>query len=518
MDNHNHKRLVIVDDEEMVTASIRNYLVLETDYEVLTFTSPNEALEKLKNNSISIAISDFLMPEMDGIDFLKAVKNLYPQTTLILLTGYADKENAIKAINEIGIYKYIEKPWDNEDLKITIDNAFERTDLIISLEEKIKELNSTQEELKKVNSHLESLVRARTSELEAANAELKAIIESSPDGILTLNKDFIINSVNPAIVSLKGSFKKDIINIPLTKIIGLNKLRDIKPDKLTKPCFDNNCIMYNDRLNKTIPVEISIAPIITGDESTEHSFVVVVRDVTSQKETERLREDFIATLTHDLRTPLQAAIQTLNFFLDKTLGELNEKQVKYLDTMRTSNKDMLGLVNALLEVYKYESGELKLTKDSIIINDVINQCFEEIKSLISQKNITMETDMPPTTLQIFADKKELRRVLANFIGNAINYTPTNGKITVKASSVNNFVTVTVTDTGRGIPTTDLGKLFQRFSQGTSKQRSTGTGLGLYLSRQIIEAHGGKVWVQSKENEGSTFGFSIPINLIEEYHE
>jgi len=497
------KRLVIVDDEEMVISSIRNYLLLETDYEVLSFTSPKKALKQIVNHPVNLAISDFLMPEMDGIEFLKEVKKLNSQATLILLTGYADKENAIKAINEIGIYKYIEKPWDNEELKITIDNALERTDLVINLENKINELNEAQKALKVYNDKLEHLVKERTYELTYTNAELKAIINSTADGILTLNENFVITSANTTMENLSGLTKNKLNNKPIETIISTK----ISEKDLTGPILDNDCFVLNHITKKNIPVELSVAPIITDSPSNNNNFVVVVRNISAQKETERLREDFIATLTHDQRTPLLAAIQTLNFFLDGSLGELTEKQKQLLDTMRTSNKDMLGLVNALLEVYKYESGELKLFKDKLCLNDLISTCIEEVKSLLDKKQLSVITNITDNIV-IEADKKELRRVLANFIGNAISFTPVSGKITVKAKVESGNIKFSITDTGRGIPESDLNKLFQRFSQGTSKQRSTGTGLGLYLSRQIIEAHGGNVWVKSKENSGSTFGFTI----------
>lgn len=518
LESNSNKRLIVVDDEEMVISSIKNFLLLETDYEVLTFTSPKKALEELHKIPVSLAISDFLMSEMDGIEFLNEVRKLYSQATLILLTGYADKENAIKAINTLGIYKYIEKPWNNEELKITIDNAFERTDLILSLEKKVTELNEAQKELKKYTDKLEELVQERTKKLSYANAELEAIIESSADGILTLDDNLVITSANTAIENLKGLNKKNIVNQPLKEIIQFsNEFKDFnKPMKKIYP--DRSSLICNNNTNRNIPVELSIAPILTSDFVTKHDYVVVVRDVTAQKETDRLREDFIATLTHDLRTPLLAAIQTLNFFLDGTVGELTDKQKKLLDTMRASNKDMLGLVNALLEVYKYESGELKLLKDYTNINELIKACLEEVQSLVEKKHLKIGLKLLEAPVQIYADKKELRRVLANLLGNAINFTPIEKEITIEAYTEKNYVTVKIKDAGRGIPTSDIGKLFQRFSQGTSKQRSTGTGLGLYLSRQIIEAHGGKIWVTSEENVGSTFGFSIPIKEIEANNE
>ena len=128
--------LVVVDDEEMVLTSLRSFLTLETDYEVLSFDAPDKALAAVREQSIDLVISDYLMPAMTGIDFLLEVKKLQPFATRILLTGYADKENAIKAINEVGLYQYIEKPWDNEELKLVIQNGIERRFLMEQLEAK----------------------------------------------------------------------------------------------------------------------------------------------------------------------------------------------------------------------------------------------------------------------------------------------------------------------------------------------------------------------------------------------
>lgn len=360
----NTRKIVIVDDESIVTDTLETLLGLEFQQEICAFNSPSEALSFIQHNGCDVVISDFLMPKMNGIEFLTQIKKISSNACLILLTGYADKENAIKAINEVGIYRYMEKPWNNDDLILAIKNGLERTELI-------------------------------------------------------------------------------------------NKL-------------------------------------------------------TLEQEMNKLRDDFIATLTHDLRTPLLAAIQTLKFFLDGTLGELNENQEKFLDTMLSSNKDMLGLVNALLEVYKYESGQLVLHKDKFQLDELISKCVEELTPLATQKQINVE--YTKTSIEIFADKQELRRVISNLLGNALNYTKENGNIKVSLKVKDSQAIVEVEDNGVGIPKEDIPNMFRRFSQGTKKKRSTGTGLGLYLSRQIVEAHGGKISLKSEVGKGSTFTFEVPTYL------
>lgn len=142
MNESNHKpTIVLVDDEEMVLTSISSLLEMESDYKVKTFTSPEKAAKYIEDNGVHLVISDYLMPEMDGITFLAEVKKIKPDIPRIILTGYADKENAIKAINEVGLFQYIEKPWDNSDLLLKIRNGVEKFGLIRKLQKKINELN-----------------------------------------------------------------------------------------------------------------------------------------------------------------------------------------------------------------------------------------------------------------------------------------------------------------------------------------------------------------------------------------
>jgi DNA-binding NtrC family response regulator len=147
--------VVLVDDEQMVLTSLRSILALETDYQVETFTSAKDALAYIESHSVDLVVSDYLMPEMDGISFLAKVRDIKPEVPRVILTGYADKENAIKAINEVGLYQYIEKPWNNEDLMIIIRNGLEKKKLLKKLQEKILEINSAYGELQ--NMHTEIL-------------------------------------------------------------------------------------------------------------------------------------------------------------------------------------------------------------------------------------------------------------------------------------------------------------------------------------------------------------------------
>ena len=511
-------KIVVVDDEKIVTSAFKTLLKVEGFDDAHFFNNPKDALLFLKKETPDLIISDFIMPEMNGLEFLTAAKKLHSDVSMILLTGYADKENAIKAINEIGLYKYIEKPWDNDDLILNIKNGIERSHLLKKLNEKIDELEKAKNELENYSQNLEQMVKERTADLTAANLKLSGIINYCADGIIIIDRLGIIEQVNPACENMTGLSETALCHMKLQEIaysdnVDFNKagksgifgLGKDKSEILIRDCYIRNALS-----DKRIPVEINFASISTEE---KERYVGVIRDVSLQKDTERLRDDFIATLTHDLRTPLLAAIQTLKFFLDGSLGVLDEKQTVLLSTMLHSNEDLLGLVNALLEVYKFESGKLTLCKTIFPPKYLIEQCFDELKPLADNKNIEfiLNCDISDD-VEILADKGEIKRVMINLCGNAVNYTNKNGKIEVFAKAQAGDFIFSVNDNGNGIPKEDIPLLFTRFSQGTSKKRSTGTGLGLYLSRQIVEAHGGKIWLESKLQKGSEFSFILPNSV------
>jgi len=513
-------KILYVDDDKLLTSTFSTLMKVEGFKNVVVYNDPAEAVKYLETEIPDLIISDFLMPGMNGLEFLREAKKLHPEVSMILLTAYADKENAIKTINEIGVYKYIEKPWDNDDLIMNIRNGIERSHLLADLREKITELEKAKAQLTAYSENLEALVAERTKELTIANKKLSGIINYCADGIIIIDAQGNIEQVNPACENMVGLSAETLMSMKIQEIAytdnpKLNKApkSSLKTAILGLSCENSEFLLRdlylrNSLNNESVPVEINFAS-LSGEDSDEEKFVGVIRNCTAQKETERLRDDFIATLTHDLRTPLLAAIQTLKFFLDGSLGEIKEQQKVLLSTMLQSNEDLLGLVNALLEVYRFESGKLSLCKTVFNINDLVTQCYDELEPLSRKKDISfnLHSDIDKDLL-IDADRAEIKRVITNLCGNALNYTNKGGKIDIYVKAQCGDLIFSVADNGNGIPKEDIPHLFMRFSQGTTKKRSTGTGLGLYLSRQIVEAHGGKIWVESKVNKGSEFSFLL----------
>lgn len=495
-------KILVLDDDILVTSSLKSLFLIEGFSNAAFFNSPGEALSFLQTNKCDVIISDFMMPEMNGLDFLYKAKELCPNSSRILLTGYADKENAIKAINEIGLYKYIEKPWDNDEFILNIKNAYERTHLVETLEEKNLELE-------KYSKHLEELVEQKTAGIIEINEKLSAVINNCADGIIIFSDDKQVLDANPSAQSMFGLSKEIILTkkaneLFISKDIIWDNVFFNHEEQLLREIQVINAVNMNN-----IPVEISVAYIPPQNSMKFGSFVFVIRNVNLQKDLERLREDFIVTLTHDLRTPSLASIQTLEYFLNGTLGTLNDKQNMLLSTMKKSHEDMLGLINTLLEVYKYESGRLQLVKTSFNFQTLLDECIDQIKPIADNKHQTIEkiyVDLDKN--DVYADRNEIRRVIINLIGNAVKYTQEEGLIIVKAEIDKNDLRFSVQDNGEGIYKHDIPKLFKRFSQGTQEKRSISTGLGLYLSKQIIDAHNGKIWLESDKGKGSEFFFLL----------
>ena len=519
------KKILIVDDDVIVTSALKTLFKVEGINNFVMFNNPLEAIDYLKENQPCVIVSDFMMPQMNGLEFLTEAKKLYPDVSMILLTGYADKENAIRAINEVGLYRYIEKPWDNDDLLINIKNGIERSYLVQNLNEKIAELEVANKKLEDYSQNLEQIVEERTKSLAVANMKLSSIIENCADGIILLDKNGNVEDVNPACENFLGCAVKTLVGKNFSEFVEFETLfarqkfvdeKGFLPSLIegNSEVLVKDLYIINDLSKEKIPVEINFA--LCSLENDTPCYVGVIRDIHVQKETEKLRDDFIATLTHDMRTPLLAAIQTLRFFLEGALGELQDQQKLLLSTMLQSNEDLLGLVNALLEVYRFESGKLALVKTNFPVKNLLNQCYEEIRPLADAKELSLEIEYETSEAPvIYADRGELKRVIINLCGNAVNYTNKGGVIKLSLKQKEDDIIFSVIDNGNGIPKEDIPHLFKRFSQGTSKKRSTGTGLGLYLSRQIIEAHNGKIWVESKLDKGSEFSFLLTDVVITE---
>jgi signal transduction histidine kinase len=229
------------------------------------------------------------------------------------------------------------------------------------------------------------------------------------------------------------------------------------------------------------------------------------------RELSDMKEEFLALTTHDLRSPLTVISGVINFFTSGRLGDLTPEQKNMVSMMERNTQNLIELVNDLLDASKLESGTLRLDLVPVNVRELADDLRESMEPLAREKGIRIEELIPEDLPPIRADRNKLRRVLVNLVSNAIKFTPKGGRVELRAEREDGAVRVCVKDTGVGIPAEDLERLFDKYEQARSRatRSEKGTGLGLYITRQLVELHGGQIGVRSEVGKGSTFSFTIP---------
>jgi len=230
------------------------------------------------------------------------------------------------------------------------------------------------------------------------------------------------------------------------------------------------------------------------------------------RELSAMKEEFLALTTHDLRSPLTVISGVINFFTSGRLGDMTAEQKNMVSMMERNTQNLIELVNDLLDASKLESGTMRLDAATIELRGLVGELKEQMQPLAREKEIALEEDVPEDLPELRADRAKLRRVLVNLVSNALKFTPKGGHVRLGAAREGRFVRVSVTDTGVGIQREELHDIFDKYAQARSRatRSEKGTGLGLYITRQLVELHGGKISVQSEVGKGSTFSFTIPI--------
>jgi signal transduction histidine kinase len=231
------------------------------------------------------------------------------------------------------------------------------------------------------------------------------------------------------------------------------------------------------------------------------------------KELDYLKSDFVSNVSHELRTPLTAIKGAVDLMLREIAGPLTEKQTHYLTRVRSNTQHLAALINDLLDLSKIESGRIEVKFSRVSLNGLVHEVVEGLRPVAAEKVIVLEATIREPSTLVWADRDKINQVLMNLIGNAIKFTPVQGRVTVSASrNGEESVQVSVSDTGPGVPPDEKEKIFAKFYQiaEVNGENPKGTGLGLAISKALVELHGGKIWVESEEGHGSTFSFTLPL--------
>jgi len=226
----------------------------------------------------------------------------------------------------------------------------------------------------------------------------------------------------------------------------------------------------------------------------------------------RHKSDFLATMSHELRTPLNAIIGFSEVLQEQMFGDLNERQLAYVADVLEAGRHLLSLINDVLDLAKIEAGKMELELSEVALPELLRSAVSMHSERASRGGLEIAVSTEPDEITIAADERRVRQIVFNLLSNAVKFTPAGGRVDVAARLDDGQVDVAVADTGPGIPTEDLDTIFEEFEQSPDgRQSDEGTGLGLPLSRKLVELHGGRIWVDSQVGRGSTFHFTLPVH-------
>jgi signal transduction histidine kinase len=226
--------------------------------------------------------------------------------------------------------------------------------------------------------------------------------------------------------------------------------------------------------------------------------------------TSRHKSEFLANMSHELRTPLNAIIGFSQVLRERMFGDVTEKQGEYLDDILSSGHHLLSLINDVLDLSKVEAGQVELELEQFSLRDALERGVVMVRERATSNGVRLSLELTPDVAIVRGDERRVRQIVFNLLSNAVKFTPTGGNVTVATARVDGEVHVSVTDTGPGIATDDQERIFEEFQQTQVGMRQReGTGLGLALSKRLVELHGGRIWVESKPGHGSRFVFTLP---------
>jgi len=357
-------------------------------------------------------------------------------------------------------------------------------------------------------------------EVHRGKAYIENLVENAADIILSTDLEDQILTWNRGAELTLGYSKEEVIGKHLSILLPpsrVHELAEMRAKVELSGALRDIEVEGKRKGGAAIYLSLSVSP-ITDVDGKIVGFLRVAKDVTEKKRYERrlkeldkLKSDFVSNVSHELRTPLTAIKGSVDNMLDGLTGDLNEKQNRYLVRVKSNADRLARLINDLLDLSRIEAG-IKLKRTNLSLPTVAREVVESLGSVAVEKLISFEIECPEVNLTAWADPDRIVEVLTNLIGNAIKFTPTNGKVTLCLKrSGNEWVKISVADTGPGIPSDEANRIFDKFYQVTQpeKQKAMGTGLGLSITKALVEMHGGKIWLESEVGKGSIFSFILP---------
>ena len=490
-------------DSELIRATLKNGGI---NCQLKQVANRTDFLAELQNENLDLILSDYSLPQFDGISALKIAQETRPDVPFILVSGVLGEERAIEALKD-GATDYVLK------------QRLER--LLPSVQRALRESQERHE-----------LKRAEES-LRQTDDMLRAVVDASPVAIITLSLDFMVLTWNKTAEEIYGWKALEILHQPLPVIPEDYKdaFNGCVERVLQKQTLKNLEFRHLRKDGSLVDINVSLAPIHNSDGSS-CCFMMTAVDITLSKQREaerrvllereqkaradaenasRIKDEFLAIVSHELRTPLNAILGWTKLIISGRIkSERFEQALEVIDRNATLQAQ---LIEDLLDISRIIRGKLHLELTSVDIASVIRETVETLDLAAEAKSISLELNLASNVTNIVGDSNRLSQILWNLLSNAIKFTPSEGSIEINLKEINSTVQIQVSDTGIGINSEFLPSIFEYFRQvdGSTTRAKGGLGLGLAISRNLVEAHGGTILAESPgEGQGTTFTVNFPI--------
>lgn len=379
------------------------------------------------------------------------------------------------------------------------------------IDQNTHELSKKYETIIQEEKHNEEVTWKKYKKVLSDKKNTDAVIRSIAEGLVIVDAQGRVVMMNPAAEKLLGVSKKEKVGKSILENLKEEQLVSLVNESHDKDAKEIELVSQKDDTKMTLRASSAV---IENENGQSIGMVSVLSDITKQKELDQLKANFVSNITHELRTPLVAIDKSIALILAKNAGEISSAQEEFLSIAQRNIKRLSIMINDLLDLSKLEAGKMKINALPTSIAFVIEESVGALINWSKTKSISIEKKIENGLPQINIDGDRIIQVLTNLIGNAIKFTPVNGNITIEAlsSAEGKEIMITVQDDGVGISKEDLPNIFSKFYQAGERVASdiNGTGIGLTIVKEIVELHGGRIWVESEKGVGARFIFTLPL--------
>jgi PAS domain S-box-containing protein len=485
-------KVLVIDDEAVMRDGCRAILSRE-GCEVITAADGEHGLVALRQDSdgIEVILLDLKMPGIGGMEVLDHIGEINPNIPVIVITGYATVDSAVEAMKK-GAYDFVPKPFTPDELWLVVLRALEK------------------KRLEREAARLAEEAARSLRDVATEKGKVRTIVHSMAEGVLVTDEEGRVVLTNPAAGRLLGCDAEACLQRPVASVARDTRLVDAIRGVLMPEHPGVTSVSQELKVGESL-IRAHVAAVRSEEEEILGT-VSVLEDMSYLLDLDRMKTDFIAMVSHELRAPIAAIGQNVNLILDGIAGDITEKQRHLLTRVKERAAGLTDLVTDLLEMSKIEVGAAVQRKEPMQVDELVQRVVDLMEAEAMAKKVSVHLSTDPDLSPVLGDPDNLERVFTNLVDNAIKYNVEGGSVEIAVSRSGDFIKVSIQDTGIGISEDDLPRLFDRFYRVKSEKTRgiVGTGLGLSIVKNTVEAHLGSITITSGTG-GTTVIVLLPIH-------